>query len=74
MTKYNTKYIVLFYWDKSTWYAFGSLTGSLSQYGIPYEIFKGDSLSTVEKWTSLGYRVIYSESSRNMSLKALTTR
>ena len=74
MRRANTKYIVLFYWDKSTWYAFGSLTASISRFEIPYEIIKGGSLATVNKWLSQGYRVIYAESSRNMSLQALITR
>ncbi len=74
VTKRNTKHIVLFYWDKSTWYAYGALAASLSKFGIPYDFIKGDSLSKVNKWLSLEYRVIYAESSRNMSLQSLITR
>ncbi|MHA1932616.1 MAG: hypothetical protein ACW96X_08770, partial [Promethearchaeota archaeon] len=70
----NLKYIVLLRWDKITWYAYGALTASLAKYGIPYEVFKGDALSTIEKWVSQGYKVIYGESSRNMTMIGLKKR
>ncbi|MHA1513886.1 MAG: TIGR04013 family B12-binding domain/radical SAM domain-containing protein [Candidatus Hodarchaeales archaeon] len=70
----NLKYLVLLRWDKITWYAYGALTASLAQHGIRYEIFKGDALSAIEEWVSQGFKVIYGESSRNMTLTGLEKR
>ena len=70
----NLKFIVLLRWDKITWYAYGALTASLAKYGIPFEVFKGDALSTIEEWVSQGYKVIYGESSRNMTMIGLKKR
>ncbi|MHA2109681.1 MAG: TIGR04013 family B12-binding domain/radical SAM domain-containing protein, partial [Candidatus Hodarchaeales archaeon] len=57
-----------------TWYAFGAITASLSQNHIPFEIFKGDIAPRISHWTSRGYKVIYGESSRNMTLTGLKDR
>ena len=70
----NLKSIVLLRWDKITWYAYGALTASLTKHGIPYEVFKGEVVSTIEEWVSRGYKVIYGESSRNMTIKDLENR
>ncbi|PWI49261.1 B12-binding domain/radical SAM domain-containing protein [Candidatus Heimdallarchaeota archaeon B3_Heim] len=74
MLKDVNKYVVLLYWDKITWYAFGAISASLSQHNIPFEVIKGEVTKTIENWTSKGYRVIYGESSRNMTLSELKTR
>ena len=70
----NLQYIVLLRWDKLTWYAYGALTASLLQHGIPFEVFKGDTISTIDKWLLDGYKVIYGESSRNMTMQGLEER
>ena len=70
----NLKYLVLLRWDKITWYAYGALTASLAQHGIPFEVFKGDAISTIQNWVSQGYKVIYGESSRNMTINGLEKR
>ncbi len=74
MVKNGNKYIVLLYWDKITWYAFGAITASLNQSHIPFEVFKGEIIPKIEEWTNDGYSVIFGESSRNMTLSGLKTR
>jgi B12-binding domain/radical SAM domain protein len=69
-----TKYIVLLYWDKTTWYSLGALSSSLMQYNIPYAVIRGNAIKKIQKWIDEGYYVIYGESSRNMTKSALKTR
>jgi B12-binding domain/radical SAM domain protein len=70
----HKKYVVLLYWDKTTWYALGALTASLKQHDIPYEVIKGDAIEYVQNRVIEGYYVIYGESSRNMTLNSLKNR
>ncbi|MHA2094966.1 MAG: TIGR04013 family B12-binding domain/radical SAM domain-containing protein [Candidatus Hodarchaeales archaeon] len=74
MMKDVNKYIVLLYWDKITWYAFGALAASLTRSQIPFEVIKGEITPKIESLLSQGYRVIYGESSRNMTLTGLKSR
>jgi B12-binding domain/radical SAM domain protein len=74
MSNSLNKYIVLLYWDKTTWYALGPLAASLKRHNIPYEIFKGDAVEFIQNWIMKDYHVIYGESSRNMTLGSLEKR
>ncbi len=74
MESVNSDYIVLLYWDKTSWYAFGALTASLTTHGIPYEVFKGEATPKIQEWITRGYKVIYGESARNMTVSGLYTR
>ncbi|MFX0184420.1 MAG: TIGR04013 family B12-binding domain/radical SAM domain-containing protein [Candidatus Hodarchaeota archaeon] len=68
------KYIVLLYWDKTTWYALGALVASLKRHNIPYKVIKGDVIEYVQNLVLEGYHVIYGEASRNMTLNSLKNR
>lgn len=74
MQKLSTKYVVLLYWDKTSWYALAALTASLKYHNIPYEVIKGEILEKIQKKINNDYYVIYGESSRNMTLSALKER
>ena len=62
---------IIFYWDKNTWYSLGALTASLGQHNIPFKIIKGNIISKIEAALKDGFQVIYSESTRNMTLPRL---
>lgn len=66
--------IVLLHWDKTTWYALGALTSSLQQYGLPYEIIRGDPFSQIQGKLDLGLHVIYGESARITTINSLEER
>ncbi|MFX0170778.1 MAG: TIGR04013 family B12-binding domain/radical SAM domain-containing protein [Candidatus Hodarchaeota archaeon] len=74
MSNSSNKYIVLLYWDKTTWYALSPLAASLTRLNIPYQIFKGDSVEFIQNWIMKDFHVIYGESSRNMTLDSLEMR
>ncbi|MFX0150270.1 MAG: TIGR04013 family B12-binding domain/radical SAM domain-containing protein [Candidatus Hodarchaeota archaeon] len=74
MSNSPNKYIVILYWDKTTWYALGPLAASLKRHNIPYEILKGNLVESIQNWIMKDYYVIYGESSRNMTLDLLRKR
>ncbi|MFX1282070.1 MAG: TIGR04013 family B12-binding domain/radical SAM domain-containing protein [Promethearchaeota archaeon] len=69
-----SEYIILLYWDKTTWYALGPLASSLRQHRLPYEIIKGDPISQIQTQLGRGLHVIYGESARITTLSSLKDR
>ena len=48
MQKFSSKYVVLLYWDKISWYALAALTASLKYHNISYEVIKGELLDKIQ--------------------------
>ncbi|UCG90502.1 MAG: TIGR04013 family B12-binding domain/radical SAM domain-containing protein [Candidatus Heimdallarchaeota archaeon] len=74
MQQSPSKYMILLYWDKATWYALGSLAASLQRSQIPYEIIKEDPISHIQAKIDHGFHVIYGESTRITTLSSLKDR
>ncbi len=74
MATSSRQFLVLLYWDRSTWYSITPIASSLDTKGIPYEIIKGDPVPIIKEKLRETSMVIYGESSRSMLYQEMKSR